>query len=417
MAGVEREGQTVRCREQAIGCIFAAGEGCKSMMLGMKKREISAPPARWYWIAAIWCGMGLFDATQTVVQMHAQGMHHAWVQLFFTLLLSWMPWALATPVVLRLGRKYPPAQVDSIAAWWRHAAAWAAISVASAAWTAGLEEVLNPWTPGEKPYPFLELWRREFYGQLLASAILYGCIVLVGWMLESRERLARQQMEAAQLSEQLAKAQLDALRNQIEPHFLFNTLNAIAGLVREGNNDGAVEMIAGLSEFLRHVLREPGRQEVPLREELEFVGKYLEIQKVRFAERLQVKVDVAKELGEARVPSLILQPIVENAVKHGIAKRAQGGAIEIRAVRQNERLTLEVYNDGPGLPVDWEERAAIGLSNVRERLQSRYGDKSELKIANEDARGVNVSISVPYTEEGQEKRYKSGSGRTEDSWR
>jgi signal transduction histidine kinase len=397
---VEGQSQTVDCRELAIGCIFAAEEVRESMMLRMKTGEVGAPPARWYWITTIWCGMGLFDATQTVVQMRAQGMRHAWVQLFFTLLLSWLPWALATPAVLRLGRKYPLAQVHSFAAWWRHGVAWAVISVAYAAWTAELEEVLNPWMPGGRPDPFLELWQTKFYGQLLSSAILYVCIVLVGWMLESRERLARQQMEAARLSEQLTKAQLKAVRNQIEPHFLFNTLNAIAGLVREGNNEGAVEMIAGLSELLRHALREPGRQEVALREELEFVEKYLHIQKVRYAERLQVKIDVGKGLGGARVPSLILQPIVENAVKHGIAKRAQGGAIEISAVRQNGRLTLEVYNDGPGLPPDWQGKpAAIGLSNVRERLQSLYGGKSELTMVNEDACGVKVSISVPFREE------------------
>jgi two-component system, LytTR family, sensor kinase len=179
----------------------------------------------------------------------------------------------------------------------------------------------------------------------------------------------------------------------------FEDEHGIAAQVREGNNDGAVDMIAGLSEFLRHLLRD-GRQEVPLGEELEFVQKYLDIQKVRFADRLQVKIDVVKELDGARVPSLILQPIVENAVKHGIAKRAQGGAIEISAMRGDGKLTLSVYNDGPSLPVDWEgKRAAIGLCNVRERLQSLYGDDSELKMTNKDARGVKVSISVPFREE------------------
>jgi two-component system LytT family sensor kinase len=180
--------------------------------------------------------------------------------------------------------------------------------------------------------------------------------------------------------------------------------------VREGKNDSAVEMIAGLSDFLRHLLRNPGRLEVPLGEELQFVEKYLDIQKVRFADRLQVKVEVGKELDKALVPGLILQPIVENAVKHGIAKRMQGGAIEISAARANEKLSLNVYNDGPGLPADWEgKRDAIGLANVRERLQSLYGKDSELKMANEDGRGVKVSITVPYREEVKEvKEMKEG---------
>jgi two-component system LytT family sensor kinase len=369
------------------------------MMLGMNVKEITTRPPRWRWIAAIWFAMGLFDATQTVVVMRAEGMHHAWTELFVALLLSWLPWALATPVIFRLGKRYPLVQVRPFTAWMKHAFAWALISLISAAWSAGLELLLNPWTPTLAPGPLGEVWLKKINNQLLASLILYGCVLLVGYMLDSRERFSQQQMEATRLSEQLTKAQLNALRHQIEPHFLFNTLNAIAGQVREGNNDGAVDMIARLSEFLRHLLRNPGRQEVPLGEELEFVQKYLDIQKVRFADRLQVKIDVVKDLNSARVPSLILQPIVENAVKHGIAKRAQGGAIEISAMRIDGKLTVMVYNDGPSLPGDWEGKwAAIGLGNVRERLQSLYGDDSELKMTNEDARGVKVSISVPFRE-------------------
>jgi two-component system, LytTR family, sensor kinase len=370
------------------------------MMLGMNAKETTMRQPRWRWIAAIWFATGLFDATQTVVVMRAQGMHHAWTGLFVTLLFSWLPWALATPVIFRMGTQYPLVQVRSFTTWVRHAIAWAVISLISAGWSASLEALLNPWTPTLARGPFGELWLKKINNQLLSSLILYGCVLLVGYMLESRERLARQQMEATRLSEQLTKAQLNALRHQIEPHFLFNTLNAIAGQVRERNNDGAVDMIARLSEFLRLLLRDPGRQEVPLGEELEFVQKYLDIQKVRFADRLQVKIAVVKELDSARVPSLILQPIVENAVKHGIAKRAQGGTIEISAMRLDGKLMLSVYNDGPALPTDWEgKQTAIGLCNVRERLQSLYGDDSELKMTDEDTCGVNVSIWVPFREE------------------
>lgn len=369
----------------------------------MNTREVSGQTPRWYWIGAIWFGLGLFEATQTVVVMRAEGMHHAWTQLFFTVLLSWLPWAVATPYILRLNSSFPLLQVRSFGIWMRHAGAWSMISIASGAWDGLLEELLNPWTPEVAPGQFGPLALKKIYGQLLSSMILYGCVLLVGTMLESRGRLARQQMEAARLSEQLAKAQLDALRHQIEPHFLFNTLNAIAGLVREQKNEDAVEMIARLSGFLRKVLRDPGRQEVPLGEEVEFVEKYLEIQKVRFADRLQVKVEVAKELEKALVPGLILQPIVENAVKHGIARRMQGGAIEISAARVNGKLSLRVYNDGPGLPADWEgKREAIGLTNVRERLQSLYGNESELRIGNEDGGGVGVLITVPYREQVKE---------------
>ena len=209
--------------------------------------------------------------------------------------------------------------------------------------------------------------------------------------------MAFQQTETARLNEQLSKAQLNALRQEIEPHFLFNTLNAVAGLVREGRNDVAVSMIAGLSDFLRRVLEDSTRQQVPLGEEMEFAQKYLDIQKVRFAERLQFSVDVPRELYVAQVPSLILQPMVENAVKHGIAKRAQGGSIRIVASRCNGMLTLSVCNDGPSLPAGWEmTRSGIGISNVRTRLQALYGDTFELSMRNRNTGGVEVSVSMPF---------------------
>jgi two-component system, LytTR family, sensor kinase len=357
----------------------------------------SSEPPRWFWIAAIWSGVGLFDATQTVFVMRAEGMHHAWRHLFVTLLLSWLPWALATPFVLRLARHYPSAQWRKISTWGAHLSACAMIGLVYGAWTATLEKWLNPWANPSGQDPFVSLWLHKFSNGLLATVILYAVILLVSHMLESRERLASQQTETAKLSEQLSKAQLSALRRQIEPHFLFNTLNAIAGLVREKRNDAAVSMIAGLSDFLRRVVEDSDRQQVPLGEELEFTQNYLDIQKVRFAERLQVSVDVPSELFPAQVPSLILQPMVENAVKHGIAKRVQGGAIRIAAFRSNGRITLSVYNDGPSLPLGWEKTSSgVGISNVRTRLRSLYGDKFDLSLENEDPGGVKASVSLPF---------------------
>ncbi len=353
----------------------------------------------WVWVAAI-CGLlGVLEAAQAVVVMRAEGMHHAWTALFVTILLSWVPWAVWGPLVLRLGRKYPLFQGSSLGGWLRHVGLWLAIWVSASGWNAAIEMVLNPWTPDHATPSFLNLWRDKLGNGTMESLFLYAAILLLGWMLDSRERLARQQLEASRLSEQLAKAQLSALRQQIEPHFLFNTLNTIAGLVREGRNDGAVDMIAGLSELLRRTLKTSDRQEVELGEELEIVEKYLEIEKARLAERLQVYVDVPEELKGARVPSLILQPIVENAVKHGIAKRVQGGAIGITATRRNGTLTLSVSNDGPGFPAEWEKtRRGIGLENVRERLASLYGSAGELKVEAERETGALVRIMVPWEE-------------------
>jgi two-component system, LytTR family, sensor kinase len=363
--------------------------------LRTQERHSSFLSPRWFWIAAFWLGIGLFDASQTVFVMRAEGMHHAWTSLFITSVLSWLPWAVATPLVFRLAAKHPAAQWRQIGFWTRHLAACAAVGVVYAAWVAMWEELLNPWSAASVN-PFLHLWPQKFFAGLLSFVILYGIILLVASMLDSRERLAYQVTETARLNEQLSKAQLHALRRQIEPHFLFNTLNAIAGLVRERRNDAAVSMIAELSDFLRRVIDDSSRQQVPLGEELEFALKYLDIQKVRFAERLQVSVSVPSELFSTAVPSLILQPMVENAVKHGIAKRVQGGVIRIRAFPTDDKVTLSVYNDGPMLPQGWERQpSGIGLANVRTRLQSLYGKQFGVNIQNQEPGGVEVSISVP----------------------
>jgi two-component system, LytTR family, sensor kinase len=350
---------------------------------------------KWVWIALIWLGFALIDATQIVVVMHAEGMQHAWLKLFATTMLSWMPWALTTTLVLRYGGRFPAGRLKPLLTGLAHVAACLAAGLVFSAWTAWLEVLLNPYADSA-PAPFMQLWFARFYGGISGFLVLYAAILTVSYVLDARERLAFHQTEAARLNEQLMKAQLHVLRRQIEPHFLFNTLNSVSGLVREGRNDSAVTMIAGLSDLLRRVLEDSTRHQVPLQEEMEFAQKYLDIQKVRFAERLQVRIDVPKELNAAQVPSLLLQPMVENAIKHGIAKRARGGTIWIAASQSGGMLTLCVTNDGPSLPADWEKSGAgIGMANVRTRLKSLYGDAFKLGMRDASAGGVEVSISLP----------------------
>jgi two-component system, LytTR family, sensor kinase len=365
----------------------------------MQSNNTHSHAARWIWIASLWLGFGLVDATQTVFVMRSQGMHHAWGRLFFTSVLAWLVWAVATPLIMRLGRRFPPVKPGSVVTWLAHLAACAAIGLTFSAWTAGLDFLLNPYAYASQSKSFLQLWLNNFSNGILAFLLLYAAILAVNYALDSKARLAYQQTETARLNEQLSKAQLDALRRQIEPHFLFNTLNAVTGLVREGRNETAVSMIAELSDFLRRVLSDSSRQEVPLGEEMEFTQRYLEIQKVRFAERLQLSVNVPDELLLAQVPTLILQPIVENAVKHGIAKRSQGGQIRIAAFRSNGALTVRIYNDGPSLPASWEtQQPGIGIANMRTRLRSLYGDAFALRLENRGTGGVEVSVSVPFKE-------------------
>jgi two-component system, LytTR family, sensor kinase len=346
----------------------------------------------WRAIVAVWAGVALFDATQTVAVMHSEGMHHAWPQLFVTTVLSWLPWAFVTPVVLFLGRKFPPHTLRPWRTWAVHLGTCVVICFLYASWNSVFQAWLNPYL--EPPVPYSQLLVGKFYNGLLASVILYATIIIVGQMLDSRARLAAQQMETARLNEQLSREQLNALRRQIEPHFLFNTLNGIAGLIREERNDAAVAMLAALSDFLRHLLNDSSQQ-VSLSEELEFLHKYLDIEKMRLGDRLRLAIDVPPELLSARVPSLILQPMVENSVKHGISKRATGGQIRLSAARHNGSLKVCVYNDGPALPSGWQA-AGIGLANVRSRLQGLYGEHFVFRIENQPPDGVEVTLSVPF---------------------
>ncbi len=355
-------------------------------------------PARWLWIALIWLGIALFSSAQDVFVMRAEKMHFSWPRMITMLLLSWLIWALATPLVLRLGRQYPPVRFRPVSTWLLHGSVCAAIGLASAAWEAFLVRLLNPMLRATPSGPYRTLWFSTIEEEVVLYVSLYAALLALSYILESRQQFIRQQIETARLNEQFSKAQLDSLRRQIEPHFLFNALHAISGLVREHRNDAAVTMIAGLSDFLRKVLDTSDRYEVPLGEEVQFLQKYLEIQKVRFADRLQLSVDIPENLFAAQVPSLILQPLVENSIKHGIAKEVRGGWIRVSALRSNGRLVLLVYNDGPCLPADWDNaQSGIGIANLRKRLRTMYGDVFDFSLRNQGA-GVEVLVSVPFRE-------------------
>jgi hypothetical protein len=350
----------------------------------------------WRWVALIWIGFGLVDAAQTVIVTHEQGTHRAWFKLFGVTVLFWLPWALATIPVIRLGRRYPPVHGRSAFTWISHVTACFTICLAFTIWTTWLGRFVDLYRSATNPEPFKKLLFERFLNGTLSSLVLYAGILVVSYVVDSNAHLAEQQTQTARLNEQLSMAQLDALRKQIEPHFLFNTLNAVSGLIRTGRDEDAVTMIAGLSDFLRHTLEGSSRHLVPLAHELQFIEKYLSIEKVRFADRLQLDLDVPLGLYRAQVPSLILQPIVENAVKHGIAKRAQGGRIRITAFLDRDKLTLAVCNDGPPLLPAELCGTGIGNANVRTRLKSLYGDAFEFAMRSGKEGGVEVSVSIPY---------------------
>jgi two-component system LytT family sensor kinase len=353
------------------------------------------------WIALIWLCMGLVSGTQIVVGMRAVGMHHNWAALFFVNAVSWFVWACATPLVLTLGRRFPLTRALDRRFWPIHLGACLVIAIADACWNSGLSHVLNPLAvAGPRPS-----WRHlaiiDLYQRFDVGLIAYAAILAAGHTMAFLKRLAMREAEAARLTAELSRAQLDALRRQMEPHFLFNTLNGIAGLVREHKNGPAVEMIAGLSDLLRRVLEGADRQLVPLAEELSFLERYIELQQMRFQDRLNVIVDVPLELYGALVPGLILQPLVENAILHGVGQRVEGGSIRVGAARNEGILTLSIHNDGPVLPASGvESNSGVGISNTRGRLVTLYGSRCALEVRNHVvagvADGVETVVRVPY---------------------
>ena len=235
----------------------------------------------------------------------------------------------------------------------------------------------------------------------LFSGTVYHALALLAWSvlyfgIKHHEGRQVERERALRAEAHLHQAQLRALRYQLNPHFLFNTLNAISTLVVEGRTDEATEMIARLSDFLRLTLAGEGVPEIPLAEELDFVERYLEIEQVRFGERLHVRVGAAPGLASHPVPALILQPLVENAIKHGVAPREAGGRIAVTARRAGSALVLTVEDDGPGLGDAAPTSAGgIGLTNTRDRLRQRYGEGASLSLDATGDGGLRATISIP----------------------
>lgn len=348
-------------------------------MTGTGTRSLSRS---WLWVPFAWLALAAIDASQTVVAMHSMGMHHNWPLLFFVWVLGWLPWIPATALILAIDRRFPLRSSRWIAPLCLHAMAGVLIALTLMAWQLLTNVAFNP-TEQVPPSAFLSQWKSLLYLSLLSAPALYTMVLV-----------AKNALRARDLSQRLAAAQLGALRHQIEPHFLFNSLNGIAGLIRDGRQDEAVQMIVALGDFLRRTLKGSQLQEVPLRDEVEFTRQYLAVQKMRFADRLCVEIDVPGDLESAPVPYLILQPLVENAVVHGIAKRTQAGLIRIAAARQNGTLILRVVNDGPALSASCDAGGGIGISNVRDRLLHLYGERSRLDVRDSGS-GVEASISIP----------------------
>jgi signal transduction histidine kinase len=236
----------------------------------------------------------------------------------------------------------------------------------------------------------------SFYGRNIIDMAYYWAVLAFGYSLDISERYRNQELKAAQLEARLIETELKALREQLRPHFLFNTMNTIAVLVREGKNDDAVNLIARLSALLRFSLDNHRVQEVTVRQEMDFLERYIEIQKARFSDRLAVDIAIEAPAMEAIIPNLLLQPLVENAILHGVVPKSGPGRVDVSGRIRDGNLHLEVRDDGPGLG-DGMKRAkeGIGLTNTRERIAKIYGAAGHLSLVSEPGRGVTVQIVLP----------------------
>ena len=235
----------------------------------------------------------------------------------------------------------------------------------------------------------------SFYGHNLVDMAYYWAVIAFGYGGELQRRFKNEEIRAAQLESRLIEAELKALREQLKPHFLFNTLNTISVMVRDGKNEMAVTLIARLGSLLRMSLEGNHKNETTLRVEMDFLERYIEIQKARFPDRLTVSIAVDEESLSVPVPWLLLQPIVENAILHGVAPKSGPGRVDITGRVEGGSLHLEVRDDGPGLPDNRRVVEGTGLANARERLSKIYGDKSHMTLRSQPSGGISVKIVLP----------------------
>jgi len=351
------------------------------------------------WLA--WTAAGLFYISQDSVPRLYRGEPVAWKYVFVGWMAGMYVCAALTPALLWIGNRWP---IERRVA--RHAGLHLAFSVVFSILATTIEVpvlLLLGVFPSRTPPPTLG----AAIGVMLSfgiqgGAIRYWAVIALQAIYRSqksakvREREAFElRVQASELAQQLATAQLSALKMQLQPHFLFNTLGAIVVLIQQQKTAQAEAMVARLSDLLRLTLEDVEAQEVPLWRELEFLRLYLSIEQVRFEDRLKVRIASAPELSDILVPHMVLQPIVENAVRHGLGQSEDAVTIEVTAGSTNGTLALVVSDDGPGLQSARPNHNGIGLTNTRTRLARLYGDGANLRVEPAADRGVRVTMTLP----------------------
>jgi LytS/YehU family sensor histidine kinase len=339
--------------------------------------------------------MGLVESSKAYVSWQLRGAPHSWAFVLVGNMPWWYAWAALTPIAFWLAAHV---RLDKRA--WKlplamHFGAALTLSLAHLAGTA----VLYYHTTARQLEPTRSVGQqiRGFVDYYLAVNVLtYFAVIGAYYGLDLYRRYREREVAAARLETRMHEIRLEALRKQLNPHFLFNALNAVSGLVRRRENAAAVNTLARLGDLLRLTLAGKDTNMSSLRDELEFLRQYLEIERVRFGDRLAIEEEVDPTVLDAEVPTLILQPLVENAVHHGIARTAGPGRIVVVARRETNRLRLVVRDTGAGFPQSSVRREGVGLSNTRARLEHLYGRAATLSVGS-GAQDTEVAISMPLT--------------------
>ena len=332
----------------------------------------------WLAIWAGWTALALLLAASTSLTYLSTGRGGSWGITLGRSLAEWWLWALLTPAIAALATRFPlhgPRR-------WRHLALHLVAGLLIAVAKTVVDRVVFAWISG--------FWIYMLLTTVALQLVVYSAIVagahLVAYYRTSRER---EQLEA-----RLAEARLQLLNMQLQPHFLFNTLNTIAELVHE-DAETADQMITDLSTLLRRTMELGKTPEVRLDAELDLLFLYLSLQKARFGDRLKTSVTIDDGARQARVPLLLLQPIVENAIRHGLARHVEAGRVDISARRVGDQLTIEITDDGPGVG-DERVREGVGLGNTRARLDALYPGASTLSLTNIEGGGARVLVRLPF---------------------
>ena len=355
------------------------------------------PPPRWTLIGlylAAWGALVLVFASQSYAMAALKGEPMAWVHAFKWVAADWAAWALVAPLPLWIARRWPIGRNAMAVSGAIYLAGFLITLVLHAGLYLAFDRALQiAWRPED---PFTTMWGlyvvKKAAFDLLVFTALVGLMHGLSYYGLYRER----ELQTARLTAQLAETRLHVLATQLQPHFLFNTLNSISALVRR-DPDGADRMLARLGDLLRLSLQREGVQCDTIREELEFLAPFVEIQRIRFQDRLTVVIDAGPDVEEARVPALLLQPLVENAIKHGLEPKAGKVTVRVTVRRDGGSLLLEVCDDGRGVPAEGPGREGIGLGNTRARLHELYGDRASLAIAPGPSGGCCVRILLPWS--------------------